>query len=178
MGDFLPGLFKARSVPSFSGVDWRVGDFVTHTVDASNGNPSKGVANVLFKDTHFSGTVTIVGKIWDAGHLSSRPQDWVLLVNGIAMASDHLNGVVPRGNPQTFKVTNVRLVPGNTVELDAFKDSSGAPVCNGGTSCGFFVGASMTIEKIPSPTPTNKRTPTPTKKPTATPSRRAGLGEP
>ncbi len=163
-GDFLPALFKARSVPS-SSPDWEAGDTVIHTVDVSNGNPSKGVANVLFTDTHFSGTVTITGHVWDAGHDSTRPQDWELLVNGTEVASGKLNGVVARSSPQTFKVTGASLVPGKTVELEAFTDSSGSPVCNGGP-CGYFVGWSVTIEKIPAPTPT------PTKKPTGTPTKK------
>jgi plastocyanin len=175
-GDFLPAWLKARSVPAGTTVDWLVGDVIDHTVDAFNGNPGLGAANVMFIDTNFSGTTTISGHVWDAAHDSSRPQDWALLVNGIQVASGKLNGSVPRSMPQTFNVTGVSLAPGDVVEFQVSKDAS--------STFGFFVGETLTISaaatptrtptKTPTRTPsaTRKPTPTATRKPTPAPARK------
>jgi hypothetical protein len=163
-GDFLPAWFKARSVPAGANLDWLVGDVVCHTVDAFNGNPALGTANVLFLDTNFSGTVTISGHVWDAAHNSSRPQDWALVVNGTQKASGKLNGIVPRSMPQTFNVTGVSLAPGDVVEFQVSRDAS--------STFGYFVGETLTISTAATPTrtptKTPARTPTATHRPTPT----------
>lgn len=146
-GNFLPAMMKvnACSVADFgtdphnSQPNVDVGDVVVHTVDSYNGNPSKGVANFLFKvPSGAAGVYTISGSVWDASlyYGTTRPQDWALLVNGVVKASGVLSGAVSRSEATKFSVTTT-LTVGETVELELYKDAA--------SSAGFFVGASLTL---------------------------------
>lgn len=146
-GNFLPALMKPNTCTAKAmGIDPNngkrnvlAGDIVVHTVDHFNGNPSLGVANILFtlpagQDGHY----LISGFVWDAWLLygTTRPQDWVLLVNGVQQASGTLSGLIPRSQAQKFRVS-VNLVAGDTVDLQLIEDPN--------AFAGFLVGARMTI---------------------------------
>ncbi|PYT52594.1 MAG: hypothetical protein DMG43_11250 [Acidobacteria bacterium] len=158
-GNFLPALMNANSCsannflfgtdPNNGLANVMPGDIVTHTVDGSNGNPASGVANFLFTlPSGDDGQYEISGSVWDASFLfgTGRPQDWVLLVNGVQVASGFLSGIVSRSQAETFDVF-ADLTAGNTVDLELFEDPS--------SPFGFFVGANMNITEVtPPPTPT------------------------
>jgi hypothetical protein len=146
-GDFLPGLMKANSCSAKSlGTDPHngkrnvlSGDIVVHTVDGYNGNPGAGVANILFTlPEGYNGKYSISGFVWDAGlyYGTSRPQGWVLLVNGVQKAAGTLGGSVSRSEAQKFHVS-AKLVAGDTVDLELVEDPD--------ADAGYFVGARMTI---------------------------------
>ncbi len=146
-GNFLPSLMKANRCtavdlgpdPNNGKANALAGDIVVHTVDQFNGNPGLGVANIEFtlpsgQDGHY----VIHGFVWDADlfYGTSRPQDWVLLVNGVVQASGVLSGAVSRSQAQKFHVL-ANLVAGDTVDLQLIEDPN--------AFAGFFVGARMTI---------------------------------
>lgn len=156
--NLLPGIFRANTCSTvaldiLSNYDYNVlaGDVVVHTVDPFKGNPSAGVANVLFTLPYGDdGNYQISGSLWDASlyYHTSRPQDWVLLVNGVQKASGSLSGEVVRPEAQTFSVF-AALAGGDTVELDVMKDPASAD--------GEFVGTAMTIKPgTPPPPPPSK----------------------
>jgi hypothetical protein len=135
-GNFLPAEFQAIATHD---ANWQAGDIIMHTVDPYNGNPSLGVGNYLFTSA-VSGTFDIVGDLWDADQTygTSRPQDWVLLVNSVSVASGSLNGLVNQSDPNTFDITDVAFDPGTTVDLEIFEDAA--------AFAGYFVGSNLTIE--------------------------------
>ncbi len=118
------------------------GNVIMHTNDQFNGDPSKGVGNYLFtSNVTVLGLAEISGMVWDAGLLSSRPQSWNLLLNGVSIASGNLNGTVSRSQAQTFDLLEP-LVAGESVELDLSRASA----------AGNFTGASLTIQgTLPEP---------------------------
>lgn len=151
-GDFLPAFMKTNACTSkhWFGTDPHnhglpnamPGDIVVHTVDSFNGNPALGAANVLFKlPAGDAGRYQISGSAWDASlyYGTSRPQDWVLLVNGIEKEKGFLSGDVSRSEAESFNIV-VDLSAGDTVELELFEDAASA--------AGFFVGLSMNIKSV------------------------------
>ncbi len=70
--------------------------------------------------------------VWNA-RVGSQPQDWVLLRNGVQVASGVLGGSVGRGAAEGYVDSGAVLT--DTVELDIFKDP--------GSSSGDFVGVSL-----------------------------------
>lgn len=99
-GNFLPALMKPNTCsakimgpdPNTGKRNVMAGDIVVHTVDPFNGNPNLGVANILFtlpagQDGHY----VISGFVWNADLFfgTSRPQDWILLVNGVHKRQAH-----------------------------------------------------------------------------------------
>lgn len=96
IGQFLPAWFQV--VGDFPGFDTQVGDIVVHTNDSFNGNLAMGHANVLFTVPQ-AGTYHIFGNLWNASTLlvpsdfRPRPQDWRLLVNGVAKDSGVLDAI-------------------------------------------------------------------------------------
>jgi hypothetical protein len=148
-GDFLPAMMKPNACSAkFFGTDPHnglanvmAGDIVVHTVDSANGNPSLGVATFHFTvPTGDPGTYQITGSVWDAAlNLgTSRPQEWILLVNGSQKATGILAGNIPRSEAETFNIT-ANLAGGDTVDLELLRDGSGF---------GYFVGTNMTLTPI------------------------------
>jgi hypothetical protein len=147
-GDFLPGEFKARSVPS--GVDWQVGDVVVHTTDTSNGD-SNGPANFLWTSP-ITGTITISGDVWDARPLTGRDNSWSLLVNGTVVSSGASIDGTDRANPFLFSkgtggtaALTEQVVAGSTIDLQITAT----------TAAGNFVGVSFTITGSAVPEPSS-----------------------
>ncbi len=148
-GDFLPGEFKARSVPTGAGYDWQVGDVVVHTTDSGNGD-SNGPANFLWTSPNM-GTVNISGSVWEAATLSGRDNSWSLLVNGIVVSSGASIDGHDRANPFLFgdgtggtAALTQNVAAGSTIDLQITKT----------TTFGFFVGANFTITEssaVPEP---------------------------
>jgi hypothetical protein len=148
-GDFLPALMKTNACAAkYFGTDPHnglanvmPGDIVVHTVDSANGNPSLGVANFQFTvPAGDPGRYQITGSVWDAGlnFGTSRPQGWILLVNGVQKATGSLAGNVPRSLAQKFNIT-ANLAGGDTVDLELFK---------GNGEFGYFVGTNMTLTPV------------------------------
>jgi hypothetical protein len=144
-GDFLPGEFKAKSVPTGTGYDWQVGDVVVHTTDLGNGD-SNGPANFLWTSPN-SGTVTISGSVWAAATLSGRDNSWSLLVNGVVVSSGASIDPFDRANPFLFSdgtggtaALTQDVTAGSTIDLQLTKT----------TTFGFFVGANFTITEAAS----------------------------
>jgi hypothetical protein len=110
-GNFLPAWYKATSAPpNLANFDNQIGDVIVHTNDQFNGNPALGFANVLFT-TPVSGQYDIFGGLWDASHFfTNRPQDWILLVDGVNRASGVLSGAVPRISPRRSASQPSRLI--------------------------------------------------------------------
>ncbi len=147
-GDFLPGEFKARSVPNSAGVDWQVGDVVVHTTDPANG-ASNGPANFLWTSPN-SGTVTISGDVWAAATLSGRNNAWSLLVNGVVVSSGTNIDGYDRSSPFLFSdgtggtaALTQQVTAGSTIDLEITRT----------TSLGYFVGANLTITESSVPEP-------------------------
>jgi hypothetical protein len=149
-GDFLPAVFKARSVPSFTGVDWKVGDVVVHTTDWANG-PSSGPANILWTSPN-AGTVTISGSVWQAASLPDRDNSWSLFVNGnlISSGASIDTGGPDRAHPFLFSngtggtaALTQNVAAGSTIELKIAKTA--------GSEGGYFVGVNFTITEATSP---------------------------
>lgn len=145
-GDFLPALMKANSCaakdfgtdPHNGLANVMTGDIVVHTVDSANGNPTLGLANVHFTvPAGDPSRYQITGSVWDAALDTSRPQGWILLVNGVQKAAGSLAGNVPRSQAQTFNIT-VNLAGGDTVDLELFKNGE----------FGYFVGTNMTLTPV------------------------------
>lgn len=152
-GNFLPGIMQATATtaplfgtdPNNSLNNVMPGDILVHTVDSANGNPSLGLANILFTlPVGDQGEYQISGIVWDAGLDATRPQDWILLVNGVDVASGDLNGAVSRSEAETFDVY-AYLTSGETVDLELFQDSH--------SPFGYFVGVNMNIDSYTSPAP-------------------------
>ncbi|MGA2858340.1 MAG: hypothetical protein ABSE40_15825, partial [Candidatus Sulfotelmatobacter sp.] len=145
-GDFLPALMKANSCaakdfgtdPHNGLANVMTGDIVVHTVDSVNGNPTLGLANLHFTvPAGDPSRYQITGSVWDAALDTSRPQGWILLVNGVQKAAGSLAGNVPRSQAQTFNIT-VNLAGGDTVDLELFKNGE----------FGYFVGTNMTLTPV------------------------------
>jgi hypothetical protein len=119
------------------------GDIILHTVDRFNGSPSLGPGNVLFSlpASGTAGAYTVSGSLWDAGLNSSRPQDWLLFLNGAQIANGRLSGTVSRSQAQTFSVVE-SLKPGDQVEFQIVEDPAAA--------AGYFVGINLTITSMTS----------------------------
>jgi hypothetical protein len=148
-GDFLPAMMKPNACSAkFFGTDPHnglanvmAGDIVVHTVDSANGNPSLGVATFHFTvPTGDPGTYQIAGTVWDAAlnQGTSRPQEWILLVNGVQKATGTLAGNIPRSQAEKFNIT-ANLAGGDTVDLELMRDGNGF---------GYFVGTTMTLTPI------------------------------
>lgn len=148
-GDFLPALMKPNACSAkFFGTDPHnglanvmPGDIVAHTVDSANGNPSLGVATFHFTlPAGNPGTYQIAGSVWDAAlNLgTSRPQIWILLVNGVQKATGTLAGNIPRSQAQKFNIT-MNLAGGDTVDLELMRD---------GNIFGYFVGTTLTLTPV------------------------------
>jgi hypothetical protein len=138
-GNFLPGFFKATD--SLLGFGWQIGDVVTHTPDAANGNPFIN-SNVLFTAPN-AGTANISGSVWNARTSTPfRPQFWQLYVNGVLQDSESLpgDGSNGRASPDTFNLLSVLLAAGDTVELRMFRTD----LVN--TSTGDYVGMDLTVD--------------------------------
>jgi hypothetical protein len=149
-GDFLPGEFKALSVPNFAGVDWQVGDVVVHTTDGANG-VSNGPANFLWTSPT-TGTVTIAGDVWAAATLTGRNNAWSLLVNGVVVSSGTNIDAYDRANPFVFSdgtggtaALTQYVTAGSTIELEITRT----------TTLGYFVGANLTITGASVPEPSS-----------------------
>lgn len=149
-GDFLPGEFKARSVPNFAGVDWQVGDVVVHTTDGANGD-SNGPANFLWTSPN-TGTVTISGDVWAAATLAGRDNAWSLLVNGVVVSSGTNIDAYDRANPFLFgdgtggtAALTQNVTAGSTIDLQITRT----------TSLGYFVGANLIITEASVPEPSS-----------------------
>ena len=153
-GNYLPAIMRANActgvdINILSNLDYNVlpGDVLVYTVDGTGGNPSAGVPNILFTvPIGEGGTYQISGSLWDANlyYHSTRPQDWLLLVNGVQKASGSLEGFTTRFEPQTLNVTTT-LAAGDTVELQIVKDRS--------SQDGDYVGVNMTIKATSSTPP-------------------------
>lgn len=148
-GDFLPAMMKTNSCAAkFFGTDPHnnlanvmPGDIVVHTVDSANGNPSLGEATVHFTVPAGSpGRYQITGSVWDAAlNLgTTRPQAWILLVNGVQKAAGTLAGNIPRSQAQTFNIS-ANLAGGATVDLKLMRARS---------IFGYFVGVNMTLTPV------------------------------
>jgi hypothetical protein len=140
-GDFLPGEFKARSVPT--GFDMQVGDVVVHTTDTGNGD-SNGPANFLWTSPN-TGTVTISGDVWAPATLPGRDNSWSLLVNGVVVSSGASIDGFTRANPFVFSngtggtaALTQNVTAGSTIDLQITRTSFP----------GYFVGANLTITEI------------------------------
>ncbi len=145
-GNFLPGWFQANETGASacgSNCDWNVGDVIMHTVDASNGNPSLGVANVQFTSPT-AGVADISGVLWNARNIG-RSQGWDLYVGGLLVDSGSLpgNGTITESDPTTFNLAGILLSANETVDLAIFN--------TGGT--GDFVGNDLTINFTATPLP-------------------------
>ncbi len=149
-GNFLPGEFKALSVPTnVPGIDWQVGDVVVHPTDSANGD-SNGPANFLWTSPN-SGTVTISGSVWEAATLAGRDNSWTLLVNGIVVSSGASIDGHDRAHPFLFSdgtggtaALTQNVTAGSTIDLEIDKT----------TTFGYFVGANLTITEttaVPEP---------------------------
>lgn len=143
-GNYLPAFIKAVCTPNVSTwsnepdpSQYSIGDIITHTNDAFNGNPSLGVANFLFTSA-ITDVVNISGSVWDARHNETRPQGWTLYINGSAVASGSMNGIVSQSDPNTFLIQDVHLSPGTTIELAEYETG-------GALGNGDFVGSTLTI---------------------------------
>jgi hypothetical protein len=143
-GDFLPAVFRAGSVPSFTGVNWQVGDVVVHTTDSING-PSSGPANILWTSPK-AGTVTISGSAWQAATIAGRDNSWSLFVNGnlISSGASIDTGGPDRAHPFLFSngtggtaALTQNVAAGSTIELEIVKTATSLP--------GYFVGVNFTI---------------------------------
>jgi hypothetical protein len=152
--DVLPAIFRANECTAValdiaSNHDYNVlaGDVIIHSVDDVSGNTAGGPANVLFQLPYGDqGNFKISGSLWNASlyYGTTRPQDWVLRVNGAVRASGTIPGLVLRTQPLTFSVTTA-LAGGDTVELDIVKDHY--------SQYGDFIGTSLTIQPATAPPP-------------------------
>jgi hypothetical protein len=109
-----------------------------HTQDDYNG-VGEGQGNYLFT-SKVAGEVSISGKVWDTNlyYGTSRPQEWILLLNGEEIASGTLSGAVSRSGADTFNVQEP-LTVGSTIELELERTST----------FGYFVGAQLTVSTVP-----------------------------
>ena len=135
-GNFAPAFFQANScVSSFFGADPTPG----------SGSPNVTAGSIVVRTSdsssvHASLLLTVSGSldpllsmlVWNA-RVGSQPQDWVLLRNGVQVASGVLGGSVGRGAAEGYVDSGAVLT--DTVELDIFKDP--------GSSSGDFVGVSL-----------------------------------
>ena len=139
--NFAPAIFRADScVSTFFGTDPTpgigqsnvlAGDLVVRTSDSSNVPTS-----LLFKMPASGGGAGVNGAFWNA-RSNSQPQDWLLLINGVQVASGVLSGTVGRAAPQSPIGVTQALKGGDTVELEIFKDAS--------SSSGDFVGVTLEV---------------------------------
>ena len=142
-GNIAPAFFLANAcVSSFFGPDPNYGagypNVAPGTIVIRTSDNSNVRASLLFTAPAPQGTNTASYHLWNAG-LNAHPQDWAVLVNGVQVCSGVLSGTVPYSALETCAYPH-GLKPGDTVELELFKDLN--------SSSGDFVGIAADLGGI------------------------------
>lgn len=141
-GHFLPVIFQATANGN-PGLDWKIGDIVTHTTDEANGG-GMGLSNILFT-APTAGIADLTGYLWNARITAGRPQAYGVYVNGTLVDGGALVGH-DRDHGLNLSLSNIALAAGQTIDLVLYKTGAA-----GGT--GDFVGMRLDIDFMASAVP-------------------------
>lgn len=145
-GVHVPVWFKS-TIDNPDGMDFIIGDIVTHSTDTSNG-PGMGPANVIWTSP-INGTIDINGSIWATRDIG-RSNHWDILLNGTSLTGGDVYSGDPysRSNPFDFSLgssgasalQNISVSQGDILEIRITTNISNS---------GDFAGVNYTISGTP-----------------------------